>query len=162
MSTHGESFDAGALRRLRERGLELSKPSNPAGKYVTHKLHRGTGYLAAQLPSRDGQYVMLGRVGAELDLEAGRRAAELAALSAITRIRSALGTLDRLETLLRVDGIVASAQGFYDQPKVLDGASELFVAVLAERGEHARSAVATPWLPGNNSVELVITFAYRE
>ena len=95
--------------------------------YDPYRLDRGVGYLAAQLPSLDGKYVLLGRVGAELNPEQGREAAQLAALSALARIHQALEGFDRLRGLLRVDGFVASADGFFDQPAVLDGASALFL-----------------------------------
>jgi enamine deaminase RidA (YjgF/YER057c/UK114 family) len=153
-------FTAEVLARLEQRGLVLPVPAPPAGKYEPFRLVRGTGYLAAQLPSRDGRWVLQGRVGAELTLEEGRQAAVLTALSAIARIHQALGGLERLESLLRVDGYVASADTFVDQPEVLDGASELFLWSLGERGRHARTAFAVGRLPKNNSVELVVTFAY--
>ena len=77
-----------------------------------------------------------------------------------TRIHQALGGLERLEGLIRVDGYVASADTFVDQPEVLDGASELFLWALGERGKHARTAFLMTRLPKNNSVELRVTFAY--
>ena len=153
-------FTSGVLTRLKERGLVLPVPAPPAGKYDPFRLARGTGYLAAQLPSREGRWVLQGRVGAELTLEEGRQAAALTALSAIARIHQALSGLERLESLLRVDGYVASADTFVDQPEVLDAASELFLWALGERGRHARTAFAVAHLPKNNSIELVVTFAY--
>jgi enamine deaminase RidA (YjgF/YER057c/UK114 family) len=154
--------DETILSRLDERGLSLPVPSPPAGFYEPFRLDRGTGYLAAQLPSRDGRYVLLGRVGAELTPAEGREAAALAALSALARIREALGGFARLRGLLRVVGFVSSAENFFDQPQVLDGASELLLQVLGDRGRHVRSAFAPARLPKNNSIELVVTFAYDE
>jgi YjgF/chorismate_mutase-like putative endoribonuclease len=78
----------------------------------------------------------------------------------LARIREALGGFGRLRGLLRVDGFVASADGFLQQPGVLDGASEVFLVALGERGKHARTAYAMPRLPLDNSVKLVVTFAY--
>jgi enamine deaminase RidA (YjgF/YER057c/UK114 family) len=154
--------DEAILHALEARGLSLPVPSAPAGLYEPYRLERGTGYLAAQMPSRDGHYVHLGRVGAELTLADGREAAALAALSALARIRQSLGGFGRLRGLLRVDGFVASAEGFFDQPQVLDGASEVFLLALGDRGKHARTAFAPPRLPKNNSIELVVTFAYDD
>jgi enamine deaminase RidA (YjgF/YER057c/UK114 family) len=153
---------AAVKARLRALGLELPVPSAPAGRYEPWRLDRGVGWLAAQLPSREGRTVMKGRVGAELTPEQGREAARLAALSALARIEQALRGFERLRGLLRVDGHVASAEGFLEQPQVLDGASELFLAALGERGRHARTAFAPPRLPGDNSIELALTFAYDE
>jgi enamine deaminase RidA (YjgF/YER057c/UK114 family) len=156
------SFTDTVLARLRARALDLPTPSAPAGLYEPFRLDRGTGYLAAQLPSRDGNYVLLGRVGRELTVEQGVEAARLAALSALARIRQALGRFEALRGLLRVDGFVASADDFLDQPRVLDGASHLFVEALGDRGRHARTAFGVPRLPRDNSIELVVTFAYDE
>jgi enamine deaminase RidA (YjgF/YER057c/UK114 family) len=155
-----EHDDETVLRNIAELGMTLPEPSPPAGMYEPFRLDRGTGYLAAQLPSRDGKYVHLGRVGAELTLAEGREAAALAALSALARIRQALGGWRRLRGLLRVDGFVASADGFLDQPEVLDGASTVFLRALGDRGKHARTAFGPARLPKNNSIELVVTFAY--
>jgi enamine deaminase RidA (YjgF/YER057c/UK114 family) len=154
--------DETIIKRLEARGLSLPVPGAPAGLYEPYRLERGTGYLAAQMPSRDGAYSHLGRVGAELTLADGRQAAALAGLSALARIHQALGGFRRLRGLLRVDGFVASAEGFLDQPQVLDGASEVFLLALGERGKHARTAFAPARLPKNNSIELVVTFAYDE
>jgi enamine deaminase RidA (YjgF/YER057c/UK114 family) len=154
--------DQTILHALATHGHTLPVPSAPAGLYEPYRLERGTGYLAAQMPSRDGQYVLLGRVGAELTPAEGRQAAALAALSALARIRQALGGFARLRGLLRVDGFVASSDGFFDQPQVLDGASEVFLLALGDRGKHARTAFAPPRLPRNNSIELIVTFAYDE
>ena len=95
-------------------------------------------------------------------MEQGREAAALAALSAMARIHQALGGFEQLEGLLRVDGFVASGEGFLDQPEVLDGASDLLLWALGDRGKHARTAFAVPRLPRDNSIELVVTFAYEE
>ena len=150
------------IERLRKLGLILPEPGAPAGMYVPFRLDRGVGYLAAQFPTRGGQSVLLGRVGRELTVEQGREAAGLAALSALSRIHQALGGFDRLVGLLRVDGHVASADDFLDQPRVLDGASELFLQVLGERGQHARTAFAPARLPRDNSIELIVTFSFRD
>jgi enamine deaminase RidA (YjgF/YER057c/UK114 family) len=154
--------DKSIVDRLSARGLALPLPSPPAGLYEPFRLESGMGFLAAQMPSRDGKYVYLGRVGAELTPLQGREAAALAALSALARIRQALDGFGRLRGLLRVDGFVASADGFIEQPQVLDGASEVFLLALGERGKHARTAFAPTRLPKNNSIELVVTFAYDD
>lgn len=142
-------------------GVELPAPSPPAGAYQPCVLDRGVGWLSAQVPPR-GHPCAVGRVGSELTEAQGREAARMAALVAIARIHEVLGGLDRLRRLLRVDGHVASADGFLAQPRVLDGASEAFVELLGERGRHARTAFAPARLPHDVSVELAITFAYDE
>jgi enamine deaminase RidA (YjgF/YER057c/UK114 family) len=94
----------------------------------------------------------------ELSESQGRAAAELSAANVLLQLEAALGDLGRLRGLLRVDGYVASADAWTAQPKVLDAASELFTAVLGDRGRHARSAVHVPRLPLNAAVKLVTTF----
>jgi enamine deaminase RidA (YjgF/YER057c/UK114 family) len=158
--TANRNFTDQVLERLVVRGLALPKDlPKPAGLYEPFRLHNGTGYLAAQVPGY-GPDGLTGRVGVELSVEQGRRAAERAALNALGRIHEALGGFDRLVGLLHVAGHVASADDFRDQPEVLDGASRLFVEVLLERGAHSRTAYPAPRLPKNISIELEITFAY--
>jgi enamine deaminase RidA (YjgF/YER057c/UK114 family) len=155
-----QSFTTQVLERLAARSLSLTRDlPRPAGLYVPFRLHNGTGYLAAQVPGY-GPEGLTGRIGIELSLEQGQRAAEQAALNALGRIHQALGGFDRLIGLLHVAGHVASADAFRDQPEVLDGASRLFNEVLLERGAHSRTAYPAPRLPKNVSIELEITFAY--
>ena len=147
------------LTRLAERGLALPDAPAPAGNYVPLRIHGEVGYLAGQFPMVDGKPAVTGRVGAERTLEEGRRAAEISALNVLAQIRSGLGGFERLVGLIRVEGHVASARDFDDQPGVLDGASELFLAVLGDRGIHARTAFSPFRLPWDLTVELVVTFA---
>ena len=155
------SFDLHVRERLAALALELPVPPPPAGAYEPFVLDRGVGYLSAQVPPK-GHAVSTGRIGAELTPEQGYEAARLAALNALARIDQALGGFERLRTLLRVEGHVASIDSFRDQPRVVDGASELFSTVLGQRGRHARTAFAPARLPWDVSIELAITFAYDE
>jgi enamine deaminase RidA (YjgF/YER057c/UK114 family) len=154
------TFTEEVLARLAERGLALPTDlPKPAGNYVAFRLRDGLGFLAAQVPGY-GPGSLPGRVGHELTLEEGRTAAAMAALNALGRLHEALGGFDRLDGLLHFAGHVASADDFWDQPEVLDGASELFVFALGERGKHTRTAFAVPRLPKNISIELEINFGY--
>jgi len=154
-------FTAQVLTTLEALGLELpGNPPAPGGDYVPFRLHNGMGFLAAQTSGPGEEF--RGRVGEGLTLEEGQRAAEQAALNALARIHQALGGFDRLVGLLHVAGHVSSAADFYDQPEVLDGASWVFNQVLGERGAHSRTAYAASHLPKRLSIELEITFAYRE
>lgn len=155
-----DDFTTQVLARIAARGWTLPVPPPPAGMYEPYRLDRGVGYLSSQLPARDGKYVMQGRVGRELSPAQGREAAALAALVVLARIGQALDGFGRLRGLLRLDGYVASTDDFWQQPAVVDGASEVFVSTLGERGKHARTAFAMPRLPLDNSVKLVVTFAY--
>ena len=150
------------LERIKSLGLKLPEDMpKPAGMYEPFILNRGTGILAAQVSGYDNPK-MLGRVGKEVSEELGIKAAELAGLFALARIHQALGGFERLTTLLHVAGHVASTDNYLDQPKILDGASKLFLEALQERGKHTRTAFHHTRLPKNIVVELHITFAYQE
>jgi enamine deaminase RidA (YjgF/YER057c/UK114 family) len=139
--------------------LDLPEPPSPAGAYERGMVHGGIGFLSGQFPLRDGRLVYAGRVGAELSEAEGRAAAEVAALNAIAAIKAVLqGSLTDLVSLLRVEGYVASADGFVRQLWVLDGASEAFSRLLGDKGRHARTAFAVPRLPLDAPIELVVTF----
>ena len=145
--------------RLAELGIVLPPPPRPAGNYQPWILHGGLLFISAQLPIEDGKLRYVGQVGADLTEEQGYAAARLSALNVIAQIRAALGGFSKLATLLRVEGHVASAPDWNNAPSVLNGASDLFVSVLQERGRHTRTAFTPARLPLNLSVELVVTAA---
>jgi enamine deaminase RidA (YjgF/YER057c/UK114 family) len=116
-------------------------------------------FISGQFPIENGMLRFLGRVGAELSEADGYAAARLTALNVLAQIQAALSGFERLAHLVRVEGHVASAPGFSNQPRVLDGASDLFAQVLGERGRHARTAFAPEHLPWNLAMELVVTAA---
>lgn len=143
--------------RLQELGLILPAAPTPAGNYQPWLLADNLLFLSAQFPIENGQLRYTGQVGADLSEEQGYAAARLAALNVLAQIKAALGTFDRLKTLARVEGHVASAPGWLNAPRVLDGASDLFVAALGERGRHTRAAMTPARLPLNLAIELVVT-----
>jgi enamine deaminase RidA (YjgF/YER057c/UK114 family) len=145
--------------RLKELGLELPEPPRPVGNYQPWLRVGNLLLLSGQFPIENGQLRYTGRVGAELTEADGYAAARLAGLNVLAQIRSALGGFERLETLFRLEGHVSSAPEWSNVPKVLDGASDLFVAVLGERGRHTRTAFCPSRLPLNLAVELVVTCA---
>ena len=148
-------------QKLAELGLKLPKPPRPAGNYVPAFEAGNLLFISGQFPIDNGTPRYLGRVGAELSEEEGYAAARLAALNVLGQIHTALGGFDRLESLVRVEGHVAAAPGWHNTPKVLDGASDLFVAVLGEKGHHTRSAFNPSILPWDLAVELVVTAAVK-
>jgi enamine deaminase RidA (YjgF/YER057c/UK114 family) len=144
---------------LAQLGLKLPLAPKPVGNYSAFVRVGSLLFLSGQLPIKDGTLQYAGRVGAELTEEQGYAAARLAALNVLAQIHTALGGFDRLEGLVRVEGHVAAAPSWHYAPRVLDGASDLFVAVLGERGKHARAAFNPTSLPLNAAVELVVTAA---
>jgi len=150
------------LLNLRELGLTLPAAPRPAGNYAAAVLSGGWLHLSGQFPFLDGRLAYTGRVGAELTEQDGYQAARLAALNVLAQIHAVMGGFDRLERLVRVEGHVAAAPGWFGAPKVLDGASDLLVQVLGPRGGHVRSAFTPASLPLNSAVELVVIAAVRE
>lgn len=145
---------AGADARLRDLGLELPAPPRPLAAYVPFVAQDGVAYLSGQVPTEDGRPMWKGRLGADLDTDAGRAAAKRCALQALAVLKNELGSLDRVRRILKMTVYVASAESFVEQPVVANGASELLVDVFGEAGRHARVAVGTASLPLGVPVEL--------
>ena len=148
-------------KRLAELGLVLPEPASPSFNYVPVVLHHGIAYVSGQVPKVDGQVRVLGKVGGEVSLETARGEARICILQGLACLLAALGSLDRVEQILKINGFVASATGFNDQPKVLDAASDLLGEIFGDAGRHARAAVGVAELPRNCAVEIEMTVAYR-
>jgi len=142
--------------RLAELGLVLPEPPKPAGKYRGSIRGDRLLFISGQFPSSNGRLVYQGRVGEELSVQDGRNAARLAALNVLAHIRAATSEWNEFGHLVRLEGYVSSAEGWHQQPEVLDGASELFAEVLGEQAGHTRTAFSVNQLPLNAAVELVV------
>jgi len=140
--------------RLQELGLKLPSVPVPVAEYVPAKRVGDFVYVSGQGPILEGRPVYVGRVGAELSLEDGYKAAQICALNCLAAVKAVVGSLDRVAEVVQVRGFVSSAPDFFDQPKVLNGASELLVRLFGDRGRHARAALGTSVLPGNIPVEM--------
>ena len=140
--------------KLAEMGLELPGTVKPMAKYVPARRAGDLVYTAGQGPVKEGELVYVGRVGADLTEEQGREAARLCALNCLAAVKDLIGSLDRIDHIVQLRGYVNSAPDFDRQPEVVNGASELVVALFGEGGEHARSAIGTSILPRNIAVEL--------
>jgi enamine deaminase RidA (YjgF/YER057c/UK114 family) len=140
--------------RLRELGLELPPPSQPVASYVPVVVSGNLAFVSGQIPMAEGSLLWSGRLGAGLDVRAGAEAARRCALQCLSALRAELGTLDRVRRVVKATVFVVSAQGFTDQPKVANGASDLFVDVFGETGRHARVSVGCPELPLGAPVEV--------
>ncbi|MBP0445859.1 RidA family protein [Roseomonas sp. SSH11] len=149
--------------RLAALGLTLPPLPKPAFDYVPAVVERGLVWVSGQLPrDAEGNLPVLGRLGAEVDVEEGRRAAALCALQGLAALRSVAGSLDAVARVVKLTGFVASATGFAEQPRVIDAASNLMGQVFGEAGRHARSAVGVAMLPRNVPVEIEFVFALRD
>jgi enamine deaminase RidA (YjgF/YER057c/UK114 family) len=148
-----------AEEKLAELGLILPDPPQPAGAYTRAVRWGDLLLVSGQLPLEQGHIRYAGRVGSELSVEEGYAAARLCALNGLSILKAEAGGLERVARILRLGGFVASADGFTDQAKVVNGASELFSTVLGPRGIHARLAVGVSQLPLGAAVELEIIAA---
>lgn len=149
--------------RLAELGITLPPLPKPAFDYVPAVLERGLVWVSGQLPrDAEGALPVLGRLGEEVDVETGQRAAALCALQGLAALRSVAGSLDAVARVVKLTGFVASAAGFVEQPRVIDAASGIMGQVFGEAGRHARSAVGVAMLPRNVPVEIEFVFALRD
>ena len=142
--------------KLKEMGITLPEPAKPVAAYVPAIVSKGLVYTAGQIPLQGGQLTYKGKVGQELSLEQGYEAAKVCVINCLAAIKGVLGSLDRVTRIVKVVGFVNSAPGFTDQPKVINGASELLVQVFGEQGKHARSAVGVSELPLGAAVEVEV------
>ncbi|MGX7894007.1 RidA family protein [Tsuneonella sp. HG222] len=139
--------------RLAELGIELPTPAAPVASYVPVVIAGTMAHVSGQLPFLDGKLVT-GRLGEDVDLELGTRCARACGLMILAQLQQALGSLDRVERIVKLGGFVNSAGTFTDQPKVVNGCSDLMVDVFGDAGRHARSAVGVPVLPLGAAVEV--------
>lgn len=146
--------------RLAELGLTLPEAAAPVAAYVAVVETNGLAHVSGQLPFVGGKLVT-GRLGEDVSIEAGTEAAQACGVMILAQLKAALGSLDRVERIVKLGGFVNSTGDFTDQPKVINGASELMVAVFGDAGKHARSAVGVPVLPLGAAVEVDAIVAVR-
>ena len=142
-----------AEERLRELGIELPEPP-PRHEFVPATLAGETAFVSGHAPYRDGKFLFVGKVGAELDLATGQQAAQLALLGCLRALQDSLGTLDAVRQVLKLTGYVNCATEFVALPKVTDSASTILVALFGDRGRHARTTVGVSSLPNGVAVEV--------
>jgi len=143
-------------KKLKELGIELTKPARPMANYVKVTRTGNLLYLAGHGPARPDGTNITGRLGADLTIEQGYEAAKLTGISLLSTIKAELGDLNKVKRIVKALGMVNCTDTFTDQPKVINGFSDLMVAVFGEKGKHARSAVGMNQLPGNMAVEIEI------
>jgi enamine deaminase RidA (YjgF/YER057c/UK114 family) len=148
--------------RLAELGLTLPNAVAPAANYMPARRSGAFMYIAGQVPAADGKDQFVGKLGQEVSIEDGQRAARLCAINILAQLRSALGgSLESVVGCVRLGGFVNAAPDFADHPKVINGASDLMVAVFGDAGRHARAAVGCYSLPRNVAVEVDAIFEVR-
>jgi enamine deaminase RidA (YjgF/YER057c/UK114 family) len=146
--------------RLHELGIELPPPFPPAGSYLACVIDDGLVHVGGHGPIA-GDVMVRGKVGSDLTLEEGRHAARMTGLSILATLDAELGDLDRIERVIKVFGMVNCAPGFNQTPAVIDGCSDLLIAIFGTAGRHTRSAVGMAELPFDIAVEIELTARLR-
>jgi enamine deaminase RidA (YjgF/YER057c/UK114 family) len=142
-----------AEARLKELGIVLPPLPKPVANYLPYRLAGNILYLAGQGPRENGVNLS-GKLGKDITIEEGYRRARLVGLGLLAAMRDALGSLDRVDYIVKLLGMVNAVPDFNDSPKVINGCSDLFVEVFGDAGRHARSAVGNVMLPNQISVEI--------
>ena len=143
-----------AEARLKQLGLVLPQVPSPVANYLPYRIAGNLLFLAGQGPRDDKGNTLSGKVGVDITVDEGYKRARQIGLQLLSTMRTALGSLDRVDTVLKMLVMVNAPPDFKDQPKVANGMSDLFVEVFGENGEHARSAVGMGSLPMQISVEI--------
>ncbi|WP_449441151.1 RidA family protein [Pseudomonas migulae] len=148
--------------RVQQLGLCLPTPSQPIANYVNHVVSQNQLFISGQIPLQDGKPAFIGRLGESISDEEGANAAELAALALLAQLSNALNDdLSKLVRIIRLGVFIASAPDFQKHGAVANGASNLLVNALGEKGRHVRTAVGVSSLPGGVAVEIDAIFELR-
>lgn len=148
-------------KRLQELGVVLPEPPKPVASYVPGLVVDKLLFLSGMLPKKGDGLLYTGKLGKEVTVEEGQKAAEIAVLNGLASAKDILGSLDNIERVVKIQGFVASAEGFNSQPQVLNGASDFLIKVFGEAGKHTRIAVGVNELPLNASVEVDFIFKVK-
>lgn len=158
--TQEKNYDPEA--KLKELGIELTTPSAPVANYVNAVRTGNLIFLSGKGPKKaDGENIS-GKVGADLSIEEGYKAARVVGINQLSVLQAELGNLKKVKRIIKVLGMVNCTTEFTDQPKVVNGYSDLMVEVFGERGKHARAAVGMGSLPGNIAIEVEMIVEVEE
>lgn len=152
LAAYGTAMAVDAEARLKEKNIVLPATNPPVANYIGVVQVGNLVFVSGH--TSNPQWTLKGKVGKDLTAEQGAQAAQQAGLNLLSTTRAALGSLDRVKRVVKVLGMVNSAEGFGDQPKVINGFSDLLVEIFGDAGKHARSAVGMAGLPGNAPVEV--------
>jgi enamine deaminase RidA (YjgF/YER057c/UK114 family) len=147
--------------KLMEMGIFLPKAPQPVGAYLPALQVGNLLFLSGSTCYMDGNPLFTGRVGKELSMEQGYTAARQTMLNLLSIAKAELGNLDRVERIVKLNGYVNSAEDFYRQPEVINGASDLLEQIFGEHGKHARTSIGVNVLPGNIPVEIEMVLQVR-
>jgi len=145
-------------KKLSDLGIVLTAPAAPVANYVPFVRTGNLLMVSGQICLDDGKLVAKGQLGAGVSVEDGQKAARACAINLLAQAKAALGDLDKVARVVRLGGFVNSAPGFLDGPRVMNGASDVMVAVFGEKGRHARTTVGVPALPRDAAIEVEALF----
>jgi enamine deaminase RidA (YjgF/YER057c/UK114 family) len=148
-------------KRLKDLGIDLPPTPVPVANYVPAVKVGTLVFASGQTPTRNGQLVVQGKVGAQVSVETAADGAALALLNCLAEVRSVLGSLDDISRIVKLNGYVASAPGFDRQPMVINGASLMLERIFGDAGRHARAAIGVAELPGGAPVEIELIVETR-
>lgn len=144
--------------RLAELGVVLPEAAKPIANYVPAVITGDLLFVSGQVPMREGKIAYTGKLGASVPLEIGQQAAQLCFINVLAQAQAALGSLDRVARVVRLGGFIAAVPEFTMHAQVMNGASDMAVAVFDDAGRHARSTIGVPSLPGDAAVEVEAVF----
>ncbi len=147
--------------KLKTLGIDLPEIPKPLGSYIPFVRTGDLVYLSGMLPLKEGKLLKTGKVGEAVTLDEAVQSARTAAINALSVLKSAIGSLSNVKRCVKISGYIASANDFTDQPKVLNGASDLIFEIFGESGRHARAAVGVNVLPMNSPVEIEFIFEVK-
>jgi len=148
-----------AEENLKKLSIQLPKAPQPVGAYVAYKITKNLVFVSGQISLRSNGDLIKGKIGLDLNLEQGHEAAQVCAINILSQIKLACeGNLNKVINCIKITGFVNSIDSFVDQPKVINGASELITQVFGENGKHARAAVSVSSLPLGAAVEIEAIF----
>ena len=147
--------------KIKELGFEIPQPPKPLAAYIPAFQIGDMVYTSGQVPIQNGELKYAGKIGEDLTVEQGQKAAEICVLNGLSAIKSLVNDLEKIEQIIKLTVFINSAKGFTDQPKVANGASELLVQIFGEAGKHARSAVGVNELPIDASIEIEMIVKVR-
>jgi len=134
-------------------GISIPVPPKPAGSYLPVVISNNIAYVSGQIPIKDGKVIFQGKVN-DQNLEEAKQSAKLCAINILAQLKRELGTLDKISKIIKISGFVNSDSDFFQQPNVINAASDMFFEIFGEKGQHARIAVGVSSLPLNSMTEI--------
>ncbi len=140
--------------KLKELGIELPQPAVPVANYVPYVITGSLCVVSGQVPLQGGKVAVTGKLGVDVSIEQGQEAARICFVNLLAQLKAAVGDLDRVQRVVRLGGFIAAPPEFTQQHIVMNGASDLAVAVFGDKGRHARTTIGVPSLPTDAAVEV--------